>query len=244
MSSRPVARRTAGCTWSHQNDQNASHSLGMSSSVNPACSSRLFQTWTWLVDAAHRQRVQRPLPGLRVEQHPPGERVRIEQVREVADSVREVHEPIVEGPFPDVAVNGVPNAKSGGWPASSAASILSGSSACWIENELDLLAAVLLKGGDGLPDRRVLLGVEPLLPPHHEVGGLAPSGARTSAAARRRMTQPLHGCSLRQDLLDAGDRLVDRLLGADALGGDAVDGLAPDVAPARSNVAAIARDPT
>ena len=31
-----------------------------------------------------------------------------------------------------------------------------------------------------------------------------------------------------EDLLDPGDRLVDRLLGADALGGDAVDGLGPD----------------
>ena len=39
--------------------------------------------------------------------------------------------------------------------------------------------------------------------------------------------------SLRQDLLDARDRLVDRLLGADALGDDAVDGLAPDVLPTR-----------
>ena len=32
-----------------------------------------------------------------------------------------------------------------------------------------------------------------------------------------------------QDLLDLGDRLVDRLLGAHALGGDAVDRLGPDV---------------
>ena len=66
----------------------------------------------------------------------------------------------------------MPNAKSGGRPASSAASSLSGSSACWMENELDLLAGLLLEGGDGLPDRLVLLGVVPLLPPHHEVGGL------------------------------------------------------------------------
>ena len=34
--------------------------------------------------------------------------------------------------------------------------------------------------------------------------------------------------SLAQDLLDPGDRLVDRLLGADALGGDAMDRLGPD----------------
>jgi hypothetical protein len=45
-----------------------------------------------------------------------------------------------------------------------------------IEDELDLLAAPLFKRGDGLPDRRVLLGVEPLLPPHHEVGGPGAEG--------------------------------------------------------------------
>jgi hypothetical protein len=39
-------------------------------------------------------------------------------------------------------------------------------------NELDVLASLLLEGGDDLPDRLVLLGVIPLLPPHHEVGGL------------------------------------------------------------------------
>ena len=40
-----------------------------------------------------------------------------------------------------------------------------------MEDELDLLAGLLLEGGDDLPDRRVLLGVESLLPPDHEVGG-------------------------------------------------------------------------
>jgi hypothetical protein len=43
----------------------------------------------------------------------------------------------------------------------------------WIEAELNLLADFLFEGGDDLPDRLVLLGVEPLLPPHHEVGGLS-----------------------------------------------------------------------
>ena len=38
-------------------------------------------------------------------------------------------------------------------------------------DELDLLAGLLLEGGDDLRDRRVLLGVEPLLPPDDEVGG-------------------------------------------------------------------------
>ena len=58
------------------------------------------------------------------------ERVRIEQVRKVADGVGEIHEPIVEGPFRMYLDTTKPNAKSGGWPASSAAAIFSGSSAC------------------------------------------------------------------------------------------------------------------
>jgi hypothetical protein len=41
-----------------------------------------------------------------------------------------------------------------------------------MECEFDLLAGVLLEGGDDLRDRLVLLGIEPLLPPHNEVGGL------------------------------------------------------------------------
>ena len=48
-SCRPSAFRTAGWTWSHQKAQNGSHSLGMSSRRKPAFSSRLCQTWTWLV---------------------------------------------------------------------------------------------------------------------------------------------------------------------------------------------------
>ena len=39
-------------------------------------------------------------------------------------------------------------------------------------DQLDLLSGVLLERRDDLGDRLVLLGVEPLLPPHHEVGGL------------------------------------------------------------------------
>ena len=41
-----------------------------------------------------------------------------------------------------------------------------------MEDELDLLAGLLLEGRDDLPDRRVLLGVVALLPPDDEVGGL------------------------------------------------------------------------
>jgi hypothetical protein len=34
-----------------------------------------------------------------------------------------------------------------------------------VEDQLDVLPGLLLKGGDGLPDRLILLGIEALLPP-------------------------------------------------------------------------------
>jgi hypothetical protein len=39
-----------------------------------------------------------------------------------------------------------------------------------MKDELDVLAGLLLEGSDDLPGRLVLLGVEPLVPPHDEVG--------------------------------------------------------------------------
>jgi hypothetical protein len=42
---------------------------------------------------------------------------------------------------------------------------------CGLEG-LHLLTGLLLEGGDDLGARLVLLGVEALLPPDHEVGGL------------------------------------------------------------------------
>ena len=64
MSSRPVALRTAGCTWSHQNDQNASHSFGMSFEGEARVLQEALPDVEVVGRAAHRQRVQRPLSGL------------------------------------------------------------------------------------------------------------------------------------------------------------------------------------
>ena len=98
-SSRPVALRTAGWTLSHQKDQNGSHSFGTSASVRPARSSRLFQTWTWLVIAPHRQRVEAAPARGRVEQGGAVERVLVELGRQGAERVREVDEPALVGPL-------------------------------------------------------------------------------------------------------------------------------------------------
>src|SRR3954453_22330673 len=40
-----------------------------------------------------------------------------------------------------------------------------------VEGEVDMPAGLPLEGGDDLADRRVLLGIAPLLPPDDEVGG-------------------------------------------------------------------------
>ena len=61
-----------------------------------------------------------------------------------------------------------------------------------MEDELDVLAGFLLKGGDDLPDRLVLLVLIPFLPPHHEVGG---PGAQRRGGERRsekNREEPLH----------------------------------------------------
>ena len=167
----PVALRTAGCTWSHQNDQNASHSLRDVVEREARRSSRLFQTWRWLVARPIGSPYRALCPVFALSSMHPGERVRIEQVREVADGVREVHEPILEGPLADVVVQAEAEGEVGRLAGLERRHDLVRKLLLWMEDELDLLAGLLLEGGDDLPDRLVLLGVVALLPPHHEVGG-------------------------------------------------------------------------
>jgi hypothetical protein len=95
MSSRPVAWTTADSTSSYHDNQNASHLLGMSCSVKPRLLQEALSDVDMVDRTTDRQPVQRLLLGLRVA---PGslKRVRIEQVREGADRVRAVHEPIAE----------------------------------------------------------------------------------------------------------------------------------------------------
>ena len=66
----------------------------------------------------------------------------------------------------------------------------------------------------------------PPAPPRPLTIADAPRPARHTCRPRSHVQATAR--SLRQDLLDPGDRLVDRLLGADALGGNAVDRLWPD----------------
>jgi hypothetical protein len=84
---------------------------------------------------------------------------------------REVHEPIVEGPFCDVVGGPKPEGEVG-WPAGLERcrnlfrKLLHG-----MEDELDLAAGLLLECGNDLSDCLVLLGVVALLPPDEEISG-------------------------------------------------------------------------
>jgi hypothetical protein len=50
----------------------------------------------------------------------------------------------------------------------------------WMEDQLDLLAGLLLEGGDDLLDRLLLLGVVALVPPDDEIGAAAARKTRAS----------------------------------------------------------------
>ena len=83
------------------------------------------------------------------------------------------------------------------------------------------------KGGDDLLNRPTPCGAPPP-PPHHAAGAAQPPNPPRPAPRGQKPPPNVSWASLAQDLLDPGDRLVDRLLGADALGDDAVDRLRPD----------------
>ena len=201
MSSRPRALRTAGCTWSHQKDQNASHSLRDVGEGEAGALQEAVPDMDVVGRPAHRQRIEAAPAGLAVEQGGHVDGVGIEQVQDRAEGVLEVDEPVVVSPAGGRRyIDGCPlNRKSGGAPACDAASRLcSMISSAWLD-ELDLLAGLLLERGDDLADRLVLLGVKPF---SHQTTRSAALGAERrigrAAAARTTGDQPLHGSSLRR----------------------------------------------
>ena len=126
---------------------------------------------------AHRQQVEATPAGRPVQQGDALQRTRIEQVRKVADSVGEVHEPTLVGPtFVRLGINYREDEVGGAPPGLDRGHKVSHQLLLRTKDELDLLAAALLERRDDLPDRGVLLGVLPLLPPHHEIGGLCAEG--------------------------------------------------------------------
>jgi hypothetical protein len=119
---------------------------------------------------AHWQPVQATPARPAVELHGRLDSVGIEQVQDWAKGGLEVGELVFVSPPPPAYNSAVQ--KVGRLPSRERGSGLVVHLILPRLNELDLLAASLLEGGDDLPNRLVLLGVEPLLPLHHEVGGL------------------------------------------------------------------------
>ncbi len=153
----------------------------MSATEKPACCKRLFQTWTWLISRPNGSPYSGLLPGLRIAPGDPGERIRIEQVREGSDDIGEISQPVLDRPETDIALQVDTEREVGRLASLERRLELARKLILGIEVELDLLAGLLLEGGDDLPDRRVLLRVVALLPPDHEVGGLGAEAAPGSA---------------------------------------------------------------
>ena len=117
-------------------------------------------------------------PGLRIDQARLIECVGVEHAGGWPDSGREIDEPALqrqEG-------SGQPKAEGEvGRPAGLDRRLDgAGQFPHGIEDEFGLFASLLLEGGDDLSEGIVFLGVESLVPPHHEIGG---------PGARRRQEQ-------------------------------------------------------
>jgi hypothetical protein len=144
----------------------------MSLTVNPGLLEQAAPDVQVVGVEAYGQRIEGASAGGRVEQGSVRERIPVEQVCERPDHVREVDEPVVICPLAVIVVRVRAEQEIRWLPSRNRGerlglNIIEG----WLF-ELDLFSGLLLEGGDDFPDRLVLLRVEPLLPPHHEVGGV------------------------------------------------------------------------
>jgi hypothetical protein len=91
---------------------------------------------------------------------------------EVADGVREIYQPTFVGPsFGLREIHHRVDKVRGAPPGFERGLEVGQKLLLHIKDELNLFAGLLLEGGDDLPDRRILLRVLSLFPPHHEVSG-------------------------------------------------------------------------
>jgi hypothetical protein len=124
----------------------------------------------------------------------------------VADGVREIHQPILESPLRNIGDQPIAESEVGRPTGLERRLDLFRKLLPRIEAKFGVLAAVLLEGRDDLCDRFVLLGLNALLPPDHEVSG---AGAERRQGERRGenrgsdahiVTSPINGaasiCSL------------------------------------------------
>jgi hypothetical protein len=120
---------------------------------------------------AHRQCIQATPARPAVEQHGRLDGVGIEQVQDRAKGGLEVHKLALVSPLGDPFAE-VKVQEIGRLPRLEGCSGLVAHLILAVQDEVDLLAAVLLEGRDDLPNRLVLPGMGPLLPPDDEAGGV------------------------------------------------------------------------
>jgi hypothetical protein len=97
----------------------------------------------------------------------------------VTDGVREVHEPVIEGPFSNKAAKQQAESEIGRLAHLERRHDLVGKLLKWIEDQLDLLAALLLERGNDFLERLALLRVVGFVPPDDELGGLSAERCQT-----------------------------------------------------------------
>jgi hypothetical protein len=123
-----------------------------------------------VADLTHRQPIQCLLPGAGVKQRGALELGWIEKIGEVANSVREINQPILKGPLGNIGTK--PEAEGDVGRAARVERRLDIGRLLrhGYESHLDLLAGLLLEGSNDFRYCLVLLGVVRLLPRHDEVG--------------------------------------------------------------------------
>jgi hypothetical protein len=98
--------------------------------------------------------------------------MRIKQVRKGAHGFREIRESTLEGPPREIGTEQDTVGEVGRAAGLERRHDLARKFVNRVRDELYLVAGPLLEGDDDLLQRLVLLRIEPLLPPDHEVGGL------------------------------------------------------------------------
>ena len=143
--------------------------------------------------SAHRQGIKAASARLAVEQGGHFDGVGVEKVQDGGEDALEVDEPVLISPLGGPTFAGGAKQEIRRRPRlKGALGLLHNLILCRLD-ELDLLAGLLFEGGDDLRDRRVLLRIEPLLPPDDEVGAPGAHGRQDQRGGKDNGANSQHG---------------------------------------------------
>jgi hypothetical protein len=123
----------------------------------------------------------------------------------VPNGFREIHELIVERPFRHPVGQRQTEGEVGRLARLDRRRDLAGMLRLWIEGDLHLLTGLVLEGSDHLGNRVVLLGIKPLLSPHHEVGALSAERYKHQQGGKYGAGNPHHVKSSHRQLAGPAD---------------------------------------